>query len=501
MRRTSMAIVGLLVSAGLVAAPSPARADFDLTVTWPAKTVINTTVSTYEIGVSDTGPGDLEVRWSDGSTQSVPHSGNVPLTPHEGVGRFTVFRCDTGVCADTGVSSPSLAFYGSLSMSMAVARTPRAQQGVPLLISTSTPVPTGPIGMSWRLVADDAPGVVVNSGTRQLAANFSGEMSVRTSGGLDGHTYQLQATFAANPGDGTVTDVVTVPVVFDGSPPITSASQDLSVIFPFKDGFRDRVTVTASSDQTASYIFSVHAESGGFTREFGREPAVPAGGVVTATWNGKDAARVPVAPGRYILSVSAVDEVGNRSLTEIPVDMDAAKIATVSWSAKTRPGPSQVGAFVGRCSDLLSPSAHGWPDSLGLASGASCSSTRDRADQVVVRHAMAVPESIDGEYSWLRVDALSGKAPGAKGSTARLSYIDAIGHRELAATLQGRVSWTLGRGASAPRDCVHVGADGPFVSWQIGVRDGSRFDVRRYGVTVRYQALVEPDGTVIPTPE
>lgn len=503
MRRRSMLVIGLLVSAALVAAPSPAQADYDLTVTWPENPVVNTDHSTYDITISDTGPGELKIQWwSEGEHQgpavSIPHNGTATLRPGPGQGWYWVERC-LPACDNTEVMSPTVYSYNASSMPVYVVATDKAGPGdqLPLNVENHATIPTGPVSLQWKLFQSGAPDATVGVGSRTLAANFSGAMSVNMPQGLSTGSYNLEMTFSADPGDGVIVAVAEVPVEIDATAPQLTTSTDMEVFFPAEDGFRDKVLLSVTADEPIGADFYARpAESSDrvLVKHVGLR-----GTAAGYYWNGKLAGE-SLPAGDYVIEVDAWDTYGNHAASEFPVRLDAAVAGIRSVTRKFWPVTSEARRFVGSCSRLVSPSPEGWRDSFALNSGARCTRTADRADDVVVDERLDLPVSLNGQYGLSTLQILGGAAPRFPRSRLKVSLVDPAGKQSSIGTLSSGPGWYTISGLSFT-GIVRSDDAGLFVVIRLRAQNGNRFDLGRFSLVTSYTALVEPDGTIIPVPE
>ena len=367
-------------------------------------------------------------------------------------------------------------------------------------LTVGSPVPTGTVSIAWRLFDEADPGTNIDTGLRSVPSEGTWLLSLTLPGGLAEGTYQLGLTATATPDvGGVVTATAQTPLVIDKTGPVVDASLDFSTFFPAKDNYRDKATVTVSSAEPVRYDFWVKTQDESFYEQYRHMSARAPGEAAVVPWNGKDNSNTPLPAGDYIIEVRAFDAVDNMTVTEFPVTLDLATTKTVTWSSGMAPASRVDSSFVGRCSELASPSDRGWAGSLGLYSGTSCPSTKKRADDVVVTFYKLVPAAVDGNYVSFKVAAWAGQAKGAAGSTAKLTYVDAKGAKQAAGKIKGKLAWTDGDTVPGTDMVRDVGGD-LVVTWQVGVQKGSQVDVRRFALTVEYVGLVEPDGTVITPP-
>ena len=503
-RLVSAVAAGVAAVAVLVVVPVPAYADGDLSVTWPEATAVNPDVSDYVITVSDTGPGDLVARWS-GQSQPIPHDGQATLTLHsDGNSHVEIWRCESGACIDTGVSSPLISVHREIiySSPVVLVRHARAPGSWQVEAETGFPGLTG-LTYDWTL-RTDADEVV---GTGSVADDGGETFDVPAPAGLAEGAYLLdidvRGTFDGAPIQSAVTQTVAVDVDLT-APPITIGDFDWPWLLPYDEHW-DAFWIYASTSEWASFEVDV-ANDGGTVGPVSATYQTEYDWHVNAFWDGRvDGVVMP--PGRYFFVVTATDEAGNVSVAYSPTFvLDHARERTVTRSVTRRAADVVTASRVGRCSALTQPSSHGWTGSLGLHSQAWCDATANDADVVEVEHALRLPVGgrdaprlwLKYNITWIRLEAYGAPARGHRsGSTMRMALVDHAGGTDHPLRCGDALVWcSTGNLTRSPARWVRRVGGENVLRWTSTVSAGSRYDVRAYRLTVRTRAFVEPDGTI-----
>lgn len=501
-------LAGCLVLSALVALPTgPANADYDLGVTWPDVAVLNPDVDAYPITVVDTGPGDLFAVWA-GARQAVPHDGSVDVDfPSDGQGRVEIWRCIGDVCEWAGVSSPVLSVHRSLTanLSMVAGRSRSRSPGtVTARVYVYRFAGLTDVGFDWAL--RDGQGSDLATGTSSLADfDWGADFDVSVPAGLTGGTYPLAVTVHGHfPAGDLVSDELTTEVVVDDVGPVLSTEISAALFFPVADGYHDYVDITTSSSEPAVYRYDLLAEDGSLLNSlsgFSEELATGA----QRRWTGRAGGDL-VGAGTYRIQVTARDAVGNDSVTVTePFTVDLARRKTVTTRTELAPSKVVYDKFVGKCSSLVSPSSHRWKFSLGYYSQTRCKRDKGNASAVVVWHAWWLPTSMRGlkSYETIWVDQYGGPAVGHARSYMVMGYIDTAGAFGKRVQFNRGVRWHSATSVTSQYDFEHwIRYQGgrPYVVWSNGLTAGSRYDIKTFSLNVRFEALVEPDGSFIEAP-
>jgi hypothetical protein len=504
-RLVSAAAAGVAAVAVLVAAPLPAHADGDLSVTWPAVTAVNPEVSDYVITVSDTGPGDLVARWS-WQSQPIPHNGQATLTlPGDGNGEVEIWRCESGTCVDTRVGSPFIEVHRAIAYDDPIVLVRHARNPGAWEIEAGKGFP-GLTGLTYDWTLRTEGDEVVGTGS---VADDGGEtFDVPAPAGLNEGAHLLdidvRGTFAGAPIQSASTQTVQVDVDLT-APPITIGDFARPWLLPY-DKHWDEFWIYASTNEWAS--FEVNVMNGDATVLGPASAAYQTeyDGSVNAFWDGR-IGEVVMPPGEYFFEVIAMDEAGNVSVAWSPLFLlDHARERMVTRSVMRRAADVVTAERAGRCSALSQPSSHGWAGSLGLHSQVWCDATAKDADVVEVEHELRLPVVGRGvgrrwlglSGSWVRLEALGAPARGDRsGSEMLMALVDHDGRTGQRTRCGGELAWcSTGNLTRSPARWISRTGGENVLRWMSTVSGGSRYDVKAYRLTIRTLAYVEPDGSI-----
>ena len=502
-RRVGLLLAGAIASSLLVALPvAPAHADYDLGVTWPDVSAINPDTSTYRISVVDSGPGDLYADWGyTGQRQPIPHVGSAEITfPWDGYSRVTIWRCVDALCEWAGVSSPMLSVHRSLNAAAQGTATYSRSPGswTVRVWDTSFPGLTD-FTRSWSIKtqADEE----VSSGAVPISG--AGDFDIPVPSGLIEGTYHVDITARGVFDGGELSSApVSVPVFVDNTGPTIHTTLYSQWLLPF-DGYYGVLAAKADVADLSYVTVDVVTEGGTFVTTIAdlrdhleNQPIV--------NWDGRVDGEV-VTPGLYRLRFSATDQLGNTSsaLTDA-FHVDLARVKLVTKRTVIPAAQSVYSKYVGKCSSLVSPSSHGWRDSLGYYSQTKCTSEKRNASVVLVWHAAWLPiNSNPYAYERIRVEQFGGPAKShAKGSYMVMGYINRKGK------FSQRVQFNKGMGWHSAatltddfKHWFHIQDGRPFFVWSNGLTVGSRYDIKAFRLTTSAWALVEPDGSILEIPK
>jgi|GEM_PF-1847252 len=507
LRRVGLLVAGALVSSLLVALPvAPAHADYDLGVTWPDVSEINPNATDYQITVIDSGPGDLYARWDGYATkQLIPHNGSATINfPYDDTGRVEIWRCVASTCEWAGVSSPVLSVRAHLPVNFGVQPSRVTSPGM-----VSAPIQlysvSGLTNLTYDWVLRDPTSAELSSGSGSLV-DGSNNVSVDVPDGLaDGSGYTLTATAHGDFAGGPLLDAhETFGITVDNTPPVVTVTPGQDVVFPYDDGYRDTLTIHVAADENVSYAFdlldenndsvgvpSLSTDSDGPTRDM--------------WWSGR-AANKPVPAGTYHFNVTATDVVGHVTSVETsPFRVDLARKKTITTTVEVPAAKVIYDRFVGKCSTLAKPSSHRWKGSVGLYSQTKCKREKNSASVVVMWSAWWLPTSMRGlpSFDFVTVEAYGGAALGQGGSYLVTGLIDSSGKFSRRQQFTPKLRWHHIATTSRLTDLetwVRYQDGRPYVVWSSGLTVGSRYDIKSFLMRARFEALVEPDGTLISAP-
>lgn len=499
-------LAGCIVLSALVALPTgPANADYDLGVTWPDVSVINPTVTDYEITIIDSGPGDLYTRWDGGGTfEPIPHTGTITVDlPFDDTGRVEVWRCAGAGCQWAGVSSPILSVHRYLNAGLSAtgARVTSPSSFSATLFAYSFDGLTTST-YDWEL--RDAQSDVVTSGSGSLSVG-SNSFTVNVPAGLADGDYTLAATpHGSFAGGSLLAWEQAVQVTIDNTPPVITAAPGLGVFFPVVDSYRDRLPLDLVSSEEVTWEFELFDGAGASLGAASPSLAI-VDGVLVASWNGELNGEV-VPAGSYHLGVTATDLLGHSSTVATSTfRVDLARKKRISTVTELPAATTIYDRYVGRCSSLVKPSSHHWKDSLGLYSQTKCTSEKKNASVVIVWNAWWLPTAMRGLTSFDSVvlEAYGGAAVGHRKSYLVTGFIDKKGAFSHRAQFPAKLRWHAMGAVGRPADLqkwVRYQDGRPFVVWSSGLTVGSRYDIKSFRMRAIFDALVEPDGTLIAEP-
>lgn len=297
-----------------------------------------------------------------------------------------------------------------------------------------------------------------------------------------------------------VTRVVDAPLDDDVTAPTVSADVSNTIVFPARDGYRDHIKITASADEPARFeLWTWPVDPDTPARRVAHTDAMAAGRTVRWTtrfrWYTDDEDRV--LSGDRVFEVRAIDEAGNVGSAQQVVEVDAARTLKVTAAYKLLPAKYIYAKSVGRCSSLKRPSSHRWRGSLGYYSQTKCRARAKGASDVVVWHAAWLPMPLRrNDYHRIWIDGWGGAARHQRSAYAVFGLWDKKDHFHRTHQWTKRVGWHTGA-ATRDKRFVRYQDGRPYLMWSVGLTDGSRFDVKKFGLWVEYTALIEPDGKVL----
>jgi hypothetical protein len=480
--------VGLASPATADDTPDPAQ------VTFPSVSAINPDHTPYVLSVSDPQPdlGELVVRWADQSL-SLPHEGDatVPLTAADadpdGYAVLQVLRCPAGSdCVAVG-SPHGVELVTRLGVWLEEGGNPLGQHAVVPIDSYWPGLADGDVvHLDWQLTAA-RDGVAITSGSGSYVigdlppALDIPPATTATYGVLSVRAVSDSAAWGRL--EGTSSD--TYRLDLQGPPiPVTI---DGDVVFPAKDGYLDAIPMRFGStpyDLQDLRIDLVDRDGTVIPVHRGTESK---GTTVMLTGRYKH----EVLPaGRYTLRLTGYDAAGNTTVRDHPVRIDD-RVRVERTYRKTIPAARTVSdTFVGACSHLGPAAGRGWKGSLGLYSTTPCA--KKNGSVVVTVHGARVPASVGGYPRDIMVSLYGGAARGSHSAYLvqgwfRASDGEFIGRRQF----DGRMRTHEAYGADAA-DVVRTIDGRQWVYWQLGLSEGSRYDVKSFTVSTKYYVLVPP---------
>ncbi len=265
-------------------------------------------------------------------------------------------------------------------------------------------------------------------------------------------------------------------------PVMTGTSSSARTVYPARDDYVDATRLsTRVSEPVAELRAEVRTSSGTLARRLDLGARSRAG-TAKVTWDGRNKAGTPVAPGTYAVRFVARDEAGNEATSAATtVRVSDKRLVRRTASKVVRPVPSLFDWYAGRCGDVFRDVRAGWRDSLGYYSNVGCSGSGD--DSVAAGfHVARLPAAT--RYGQVRVDAYGGSA--RRESVADLTYLDRYG----TFSDRGRVLQPGTRRYTGPWAGTDTHVDyGRYVAWLVATAEGNRYDARDFRVVWTYYAL------------
>lgn len=496
MRRVTALFLGFSAAMSVM---GPAQADYNLRVWWPQAIAWNPSAASYEVTVSDDGPGDLEARWGNVATP-LPHHGSATIDlTGDGTGRIEIYRC-APTCEWAGMSSPRLGVFAQAEVtgySFSSGSPATVQSEISLL-----PAPTdGHADVTWSVLDGDGPGAgVLATGTISVGTSIvwpgsrvTSPVEIDLPAGLPEQdlfiVYETRYAF-----EGGVISGVSPPqpISIDVTGPSVTFHGLYRVVYPVTDHYRDSIRLAAVVDESSLLTVEVLLPSGWHTITTGwAYPDSP----LVFYWRGRTAAG-PLPAGDYTVRVSGSDRFGNHGERLTTVSVDLSELTYVPFEIGPQVPRSQIiDRHVDRCSTLASPSRRGWPGSLGYYSKDLCQGS---TAPVWTGYRSVLPPSYQHQYRGLGLAAFAAPI----GADNKLWVVARYGGRLQYGTQEDipvvRPGWVSTR-RSWDRSIIDTDA-GVALDWRAGTASGDRVDVKLFRIDGEYLALVAPDGTIsIPT--
>ncbi|MEZ5091926.1 hypothetical protein [Nocardioides sp.] len=376
---------------------------------------------------------------------------------------------------------------------------PVAVGASPTASFTIDPDPGGePVHLDWTVrsgTLETDP--VVRSGSADVTPDVDGVVSLTfdTPTELGEGTYGLEVVASDDvPGTGPATGTSGIIDVVVLSPPTVSVSTKIRKFFPYHDNFQDSLRYRVTSTGRARVQVTVREASGSEVFMVA-SVFLTAGASRTLTWGGGLPGAGQAPAGRYVVSATATDPAGSVATADMTVVLSRAKLRFGDKTVTRLPTKTIVGRSVGRCSSLRTPSSHGWRGSQGYYSRSRCASSANHADVVLGQHAIWLPRAVHDDYHYLTVWLYGGKAKGARSAYMILTNLDKRGRVYGSEQLSASLGWHRGQPVYGP-EVVRKASGRPYLSWVTGLAQGSRYDVKKFKITVERQVLRNPDGSI-----
>ncbi len=458
-------------------------------VTWPSDTTLGPEDSPT-ITVSDPlGGGDLRARWVSGDDfldTALVRDVETPLDIPTGTGVIRVVRCSTGsatICTpfDPDLSIPvelRTGVTGTLGQIDALT-TPNPASSA----AVDTDV-TGSYDLIWTLEQEGAPvagvggtgsGVLTDEGATdpfliEGAALPEGQYDVVVSLTLTGTEY------GDLPGGASGT------VRVDRTGPAVTLTPSVGTIYPLiaTKAYPTLTRIDVGGDPNPDTGFVVRtAGSGVVVRDLLLN-------LNKTVWNGRNNAGKVVASGPY--RVYAVDADGNLGASFAAVTVSRQTLVLKKFVTRVSASGSIYGPRkIGVCSQLKIPSSRGVLGSLGFYANTKCRTQGFEASAVSTSHFIKVP--VAQRYVDMRIDVTGGAAVGYGGSKGILRYLKDPGTSAAHWVNETAMSSAYGIHRGPTQSLTSMLDTERFLVWGFLTFNGSRYDVIRFTVVVRYYVL------------
>lgn len=475
LRLLVLALVATLFS---IVPVSPASAA--TTLTFPDVTMINPTIDPYVVEVADP-PSDGYFEYFVKQVRGTAPIGTTIEIPLTTSGRVSVIvrHCpESGQCVEIGRSAMFQVFvdlpFASGSRTLGAGpQEARIKLGLPDVV----------VDVDWELRADGVDDAV-SAGSERLTFGSDGyaTMSFTVPTDLpDGALYGLVLRGQLDhPELGHLeADGVVALYTIDSDPPGVYLRTSTGRLAPERDGYLDTVKITAGVIERGFDVSLAVVKGDRTVHTFaGRK----------VTWNGSVGGK-PLAPGTYAVRFAATDEFGNRAVIDKPLKIVGDRLVIRTTTRTYTAAGSEVDRLVQACSRLASPSSHRWAGSLGYYSQTSC--RRPQQSAVLTLHAADLPPAYDERYLGLRVSVYGGSSRGHSGSYIVLGYLGENNGESVfvkRAQFDGRLGWH--RGLVGSGNLVRENRPRPYFLWQLGLSEGSHYDVKGFRLQITYRVLV-----------
>ncbi len=337
---------------------------------------------------------------------------------------------------------------------------------------------TGTYSLTWHLeqggtevagVGATVPGTLDGSG----AATFGVSGATLT----DGVYTVVTSIVVTDPTIGTYPPAeATGTVTVDKTGLAAVLTRSVGTIYPLiaTTAYPTLTRIDVTGDPTPITGFVVRSVSGKVVRTLSLN-------VNRTVWNGRDNLGKVVAAGTF--SISSVDTDGNRGASSTQVTVSRQTLVLKKFVREVTASGSMFDRFVGSCSQLKIPSSRGTRGSLGFYANTKCATQTFSASAVSTAHAVTLP--IAAKYVDVRVDITGGAATAKRASKGIVRYLNTKG----AWTSETAISSPYGIHTGPTRSTAGLVDPNRFFVWGFVTAYGSRYDVIRFTVVVRYYAL------------
>ena len=469
----------------------PASADADpVQVGLPEFNQFNPEHTPYEVQVQDPAPerGDLVAAWA-GRTLVLPHDGSatIPFAATDGdTVTLRVLRCATADdCVETGWSR-TVYLVNEIRFSLpADDRALGEHSAVPLGGFYDPYLMTGEVvDLTWELEPVGG-GAAIATGSGSYAVGDTPPLvGVPAAPGVDRGVLTVHAAIDSETW-GHLEGVASATYDLDTDAPPLSLRLSGDVLFPAQDDYLDQITIGVRSASDVRALNIVLVAPDGTTRHiFSNDQGFLRGYRFTGLYGGK---RLPT--GRYTVRATVTDRAGNTTVSERPLTIDDRRAVRKSYRATISAARTVADTYVGACSRLGAAAGRGWKGSLGLYSTSPCA--QENGSVVVTVNGAWLPPSVLPYRGDVHLSMYGGAARGSG-----RAYIVHGWLRASNGNFFGRRQFTGALGSHSasvrPKYVVRTIDGNNWVYWQLGLSEGSHYDVKSFTIRCQYYALESP---------
>jgi hypothetical protein len=257
------------------------------------------------------------------------------------------------------------------------------------------------------------------------------------------------------------------------------------VVFPKPDRFYDHVTISVQSESDVRSLKVALVGPDDSTRYLYSSSS---GELHVIRFNGLKNGKI-LPPGQYTVRATVADSAGSSAVSERPLQIDNRRVRLRTYRATIPAARTVADQYVGACSRIGSATGRGWKDSLGLYSTTPCA--KKGGSTVITVHGAWLPPSALGYKEGVQLTMHGGAARGSGRAYVIHGWLRASDNKFIH---RQQFSGALGpHAAGAPiGQVVRTIGDDSWVYWQLGLSEGSRYDVKSFTISTKYYVLVSP---------
>ena len=319
--------------------------------------------------------------------------------------------------------------------------------------------------------------------TRALGEQPAGRHTIRWDGRVRGGSLAATGSYVLEIAtrDGGRSGLASRAVQVDRTAPrISKPRRNLSALFPAVDGYRDRMTLRASTAERTRWV-RLEVTGPDRRRHVVAVKRSRAPGPVQLRWNGRTASGARLAAGTYAVRVAARDLAGNETRSAaVRVSLSGKQLVKRRGVVRVSAKESMDIPLVDECSMLFKHTdgpRRGW---MGYYSSGTCRSSDAYA---VGEHQWRLPPA--AAYGTVRIDAYGGRADPRYRDSAQLTYFD---RRQNLSALSAKLLPATGVHQGPRVRARRVLFRHRVLRWEVMTTDVGWYDVREF--TIRYTYFV-----------